>query len=608
MEQSSLDYLAKHFDAPGLSSPSQTDWQPAYHYPTSFVPALILNCLAGIKDAQEIRQKLSVLLLAQKSANWSFSYWLRDSKESRKFPYPDDLDDTFCALIGLYRHDPKLIDEAALARIVHLLLATEAAIGGPYRTWLASADSGEDWHDTNVAVNANIAHFLNLIGSTSPALVEYLDFKIMLGDYASAYYPTPFPVWYYLARICPSAARRKLRQDILAKEPANALQLALSISALRCLNTPSHILHAKQQQLIKLRLPNGSWPAAAYCLDPARNDQTYYHGSAVLTTAFAVEALATQPPSPKPEVKVHSKLQDEIIALARHDIGQLGPELQQQANAMLKAIINGDPKHRITLLPQAFAQSLVIPVTVSEQFYILLGLANLYGWMAYTIYDDFMDDEGRPPLLPVANFAMRSSVDYFRQALPEHTGFQKLVAQTFNSIDAANAWELAHCRSVTTLPRYGNRMKLAERSLGHGLTPIAVLLQSGQQLNAPPVKALQKAFRHYLIARQLDDDAHDWQDDFQNGHISYVVAEILRKAQPPKMQAEFWYHTLPKLCGTMQEHITTARRELATITLLKPDNIIVQLLDGLERSVQTTRTKQSQASKFLANYQQISKK
>jgi len=608
MQQSSLDYLAKHLDAAGSSSPSQTTWQPDYHYPTSFVPALVLNCLSGISEAQAIRQTLSTKLLAQKSANWSFNYWQRDSQAIKDFPYPDDLDDTFCALIGLYRHDPRLVDEAALARIVHLLLATEVAVGGPYRTWLASADSSDDWHDVDLAVNANTAYFLSLIGSASPPLLEYLELKIMLGNYASAYYPTSFPVWYYLARVCPAEARLKLRQDILAAEPANALQLALSICALRQLNAPAATVKTRQQQLVKQRLPDGSWPAAAYCLDPTRNGKKYYHGSASLTTAFALEALATKPASPKPKIKAHSQLQDQIVNQAQHDIEQLGPDLQNQALAALRATVVSDPKHHITLLPSAFAQSLTTPPAAKTQFYIDLGLANLYGWMAYTIYDDFMDDEGQPALLPVANFAMRSSVHYFRRAMPNHADFQKLVAHTFSVIDSANAWELAHCRSTTTLPHYGNRMKLAERSLGHSLTPVAVLLQAGMTLNSPSVRALQKAFCHYLIARQLDDDAHDWQVDFGNGHISYVVAQILRKAQPPKMQSEFWYHTLPQVCDTMRGHITAARRKLTKVPLLKSDNAIVQLLDGLETSIQSTLAKQSQASKFLASYQQISNK
>jgi hypothetical protein len=605
MRQSSLDYLAKQLDAPGSSSPSQTRWQPDYHYPTSFVPALTLNCLSGISEAQAVRQTLSTTLLSQRSVSWSFNYWQRDSRATKDFPYPDDLDDTFCALIGLYRHDPRLIDEAALAQIVHLLLATETAVGGPYRTWLAN---GDGWQDVDLAVNANIAYFLSLIGSSSPPLLDYLELQIMVGAYTSAYYPTPFPVWYYLARVCPVDARRKLQQDILATEPTNALQLALSICALRQLGAPVIIIKTRQQQLSSQQLLNGSWPAAAYCLDPARDGKKYHHGSAALTTAFALEALAIKRSVSPPKAKPTSKLQAQIIKQVGRDIEHLGTELQTHANSMLKQIVAGDPKHQITLLPYAFAQSLVTPPAANTQFYRNLGLANLYGWMAYTIYDDFIDDEGQPALLPVANFAMRSSVDYFRQALPDHTDFQSLVTQTFNAIDGANAWELAHCRSTTKLPRYGNRMKLAERSLGHSLTPIAVLLQSSQTLHSPSVRALHKAFRHYLIARQLDDDAHDWQVDFGNGHISYVVAEILRKAQPPKMQSEFWYHTLPQVCETMRGHITAARQELAKVPLLKSDNAIVQLLDGLETSVQSTLVKQSQASKFLASYQQISNK
>jgi hypothetical protein len=564
----------------------------------------MLQSLTEIEGAAPLREDICRLLLKARSPNWSFNYWLRDSPESQQFPYPDDLDDTFCALIGLYKHNPNLIDEAALARIVHLLLASETTVGGPYRTWLVKPDSPPEWLGVDVAVNANIAYFLQLIGSPSPPLLQYLAAKIMQGDYASDYYPNPVPIWYYLARVCPAGCRKKLRQDIEATRPTNALQLALSISALRQLGAP---VQRRQKTLRNLQSNDGSWPAAAFCLDPARDGQTYYHGSAALTTAFALEALVespkvtTKPASPIP------KLQGGIVEQARSDIEELGPDLRKQALLALERTLKSDPKHQITLLPYWVGQSLRKPPPADEQFYGTLGLANLFGWMAYTIYDDFLDDAGQPPQLPVANFALRSSVGYFRAALPNHAAFQHHVNQTFNIIDNANAWEQAHCRSVDKPPRYGARSKLAERSMGHVLTPVAVLLQAGQTLTSSDVVCFQKAFHHYLIARQLDDDMHDWQTDFTNGHVSYVVAEILRANASHNMQQQFWHHTLPRVCDVMNGHIVSARGALKQVKILKPDNVLAQLLDNLETSVQTTLTKQTQATKFLASYRQISK-
>src|SRR5882762_7259741 len=107
---------------------------------------------------------------------------------------------------------------------------------------------------------------------------------------------------------------------------------------------------------------------------------------------------------------------------------------------------------------------------------------------------------------------MRRSLALFFAALPKDHDFQAFVEQTFDTIDSANAWELAHCRfpaseqtiTITQLPDYGNLAKLAERSLGHTLSPLAILAASNVPIAAKDFTQTQKALRHYLIARQLN--------------------------------------------------------------------------------------------------------
>ena len=601
--QAGLDFLATQQRKDGGfasdSSPSPTAWQAKYNYQTSFVPSLILSCLAKIPQASKLRQNLSKFVLVQKSPGWSFNYWARTSSARRKFPYPDDLDDTFCALIGLHRHDPTIVDEKALVQIINLLIASETTAGGPYRTWL-TADP--EWQDIDIAVNTNIARFLALSGSPSPPLLSYLEAKIKAADYASDYYPTNFPVWYYLAPVCPAHYKSKLKQAIVAAPETNSLQQALALSALCQLKAAPASL---AKQLLDGQNPDGSWPAAAFCLDPSRKGKKHYHGAAALTTAFAIEALqAYQKPATNHQQPANTQatdLQQHIVKRAGFDLSLLAPDLRRSANTMLQKVLAADQDHKITLLPYYFSRSLVTPIATRPFFYQRLGLANLYGWLAYTIYDDFIDEEAAPGLLSVANWAMRLSLDNFRQALPHDHAFQTRVGQTFTVIDEANAWEVAHCRSLTKLPDYGKRPKLAERSLGHTLTPQAILRQAGYGLESRMVIALQQSMHHYLIARQLDDDAHDWQADLKKGHISYVVGQLLQD-DPQQAQQTFWHHTLPAVCTTMQDHLHLARIELAQCTALRPDNYVAQLLDGVEMSVKNTLNKQAQAARFLKAY------
>src|SRR5262249_4588918 len=148
---------------------------------TTFLPALILGAIGHLTDeqSQRVSGKLTTWLLDQKSPGWSFNYWATAAPERQRLPYPDDLDDTFCALIALYRHDSSLIDQAVLANVVNLLIAAETQVGGPYRPWLVKADTPKIWHDVDLAVNANIAGFLRLVAEPLPNLTQLLEQAII---------------------------------------------------------------------------------------------------------------------------------------------------------------------------------------------------------------------------------------------------------------------------------------------------------------------------------------------------------------------------------------------------------------------------------------------
>lgn len=132
-----------------------------------FPTCLILGALADV-DAYEIRTKAVAYLLQQKSEYWSYNYWERNSEESIQKPFPEDLDDTFCALAGIQLFDDQVIDGDALAKIVHLLTLAEQREGGPYYTWLTPSDADHVWKDVDVAVNSNVAFFYRYRRSSYP--------------------------------------------------------------------------------------------------------------------------------------------------------------------------------------------------------------------------------------------------------------------------------------------------------------------------------------------------------------------------------------------------------------------------------------------------------
>ncbi len=639
--KSGLAFLAKNQEADGsfisFSSASDRPFRRLRSWQTVFVPALMLTSLSSLDEsaALSIRKKLSNFLLAQKEDDWSFNYWSKSAPEYTSQPYPNDLDDTFCALVALYQHDAALINAAALAKIVKLLLATEAVVGGPYRTWLVPADSSKVWTDVDVAVNSNIAYFLSLTGNRLSKLDSLIEQSIAKSSFSSPYYPSQYAFIYYFARAYRGPMQKKLLSKIrrLQKETETDLDKALCLSA-RLQLGDTQGLRDFVGELLKGQRRDGSWPAAVFYADPVKNNKLYYNGAPALTTAFVLESLKQYKiGSIAGAAKETPKLQQTInmsritLDIAKQQCRGLNKELRLPTLETLKRIANSNNGFEITNVAWRFNQSLKKPAKLPDKFIETLGLANLYGWTAYTIYDDFLDGEGEPELISVANVALRRSLDCFSGVLPDNSKFQQFIRQTFDTIDGANAWELARCRfevkgsklMVGKTPDYGNSNKLAERSMGHALPLLAVLAAKGLEPADAAYRQTMRAFEHYLIARQLNDDAHDWVTDLQNGHITPVVAMLLTelKIKPReydmaeliyKARKQFWLTALQKVCQQMTHHVQLSRRCLSRSGLLKTHDVISELLDGIEESIKDTLVQQNQATDFLKHYNKKDKK
>lgn len=595
---------------------------------TTFAPVLMLRALCVVDGTEDIRRKLADWLLKQQSASGAFNYWPIDAAERHTRPYPDDLDDTACALASLYTHNPKLLDSVQLANMVRLLLAAETGVGGPYRTWLVGKNAPSEWQDVDLAVNANIQYLLQLVAEPLPKLHVFLAHKIATADFYSAYYPQSLIVAYFLCHTRLSReSTRQLKAYILRHKNngfwPSPLRTAWACTALSKLTNEPHDV---KQYLINSQLPNGSWPPECVWLDGKHGQQKNYAGSPALTTAFVLEALHCLQVPRKVEISPRkpNHLQpvfDEAIIAAKNQIDGWPVALRTSACAALHKLRQGETSHELVLLPYIFVKSLQNNPNLSDQFLIVLSLANIFGWMAYTIYDDLLDNHGKAASLPVANTAMRESLQYFQKALPNDLSFQQQVQIMFRRIDAANAWEAVHCRFetdehsilVSAVPKYPSATFLAERSIGHALTPLAILSAVGIAFSDPRSQRFLAGFRHYLAARQLNDDLHDWQEDLQSGQISYVVARLLCESKvqagkrslavlQPQLERQFWHVALSQLCAETSRQLTLSCQNFSESDLFQPSNMLLQLVARLEQSIANTRDEQKRAHDFLKQY------
>jgi hypothetical protein len=623
-----LAYLEKIQEADGsftsFSSASMRPFRRVRSWQTVFVPALMLASLAELPGAMPVRGKLAHFLLGQQDSSGAFNYWSRGAAEYRSMAYPNDLDDTFCALAALQRHDASLIDGAVLAKAIRLLLAAEAAVGGPYRTWLVPPDSAPIWTDVDPAVNSNIAYFLSLVSNRLPKLDDLMGAAIAADSYVSPYYPSGYAFVYYFARAYGGPHRGKLlaKARRLHAAAASDLDRAVSLTArLRLGDTRD--LDSAVSELLAGQRRDGSWPAAGFYADPVKNGKLYYNGAAALTTAFVLEALQLAGAARahrEPAARTRPQDGSAILSDARKQCRSLPADLRRTTLRSLAATLKSSNGGEITGLPHRFNRSLLRPLDPAPAGFLeRLSLANLFGWTAYTIYDDFLDEEGSPGLLPAANAAHRGALSNFSAALPDDAVFQALVKEVFDTIDGANAWEQAHCRWVPrggklvigTLPDYGDLAKLAERSLGHTLAPLAVLHAAGTDEEA--IGHTRRALAEYLIVRQLNDDLHDWQEDLEKGHITCVAARILSDLKLKRgshgisgllaaARPRFWHKTLPAVCAEMRRHIAAGRQAAQKAAIFKDTGVISQLFDGLEASIEDTLAKQRHAENFLKHY------
>lgn len=557
--------------------------------------ALTLSLLPAMGQLGPVRDLLATRLVKQLTAAW-----IQEGK----------LHHIFAVLNALWSYDPACITGEHLARTTQRLIVCEEAIGGPYRS------AGK----TTVAANVQIAIFMRQVAKPLPRVDAFLRSTIATSELTGSHNSAAWHVMqtapqlksrigqlYLLAKACsvPALAQHVIQawhKKMLQTPAGQALAMHL-LSDVLLASQKKAILHFVCQK----QQPDGLWPAEPlFKATPA---------CGFTTTAFIVKILATYRQSQ--QLHTLQQKQRAIARAAKQLFGARTEPLRSSALTMIDQLCLADKNYEITLLPHFFATALQTPAPCTQPQYITLGLANVCSWIAYTIYDDFLDGGAAPSQLPVANVAMRESLHCFRIVLPNEKAFHQYVARVFAAMDEANAWEVKYCRFdrhadtiiIHHIPKYGHGAMLAARSFAHALTPLAVLTKCMMHQNN---RYVETAFRHYLIAKQLNDDLHDWKHDLDAGQATYVVTAILRDMRvgpgmyslpslKSNMQKRFRHTTMPKICQGILRHTALSRQAFAASRLLQKTNNMYQLLDSLEQSVRQSLDQHNKAKTFEAN-------
>ncbi len=483
-------------------------------------------------------------------------------------------------------------------------------------------------------VNANIGYFLKLHNINLPLLQEYIENIIVSENYISRYYHIPEAIIYFISRFYSGPLTRNFCAFLLNRQNKdglweNDLLTSLATSSLLRAKTNKNLLTKAINHLEKIAIKN-VWHAYPLYIENNK-EKTIYNGAPVLTAAFALEALTLWDKaqnnitniSLQNKSKEMRNIQTTIINNIKDRLTFFPKETIYKTNTLLEMILTKDSNHQITLLPYFFSQTLRSSQLISKGLLITLGNINLYGWLAYMIYDNIMDHDGGPELLPIANLCLRELVSNYKEILPidAFNLFQRLM----DNMEKANARESIHCQlskekiiNKEKLTIYPKQL-LYEKSLPHAFGPIAILLSLDYTIDSKEIHFTLSFFKNYLAARQLHDDAHDWQEDLDKGFLNSVSIPLMYlyfkhnpnhislnfDTEKPNLQKLFWEEHIMIVAKEINKYIENAQTDLNKIkqlNLIKDLTYFQKLLSPLIKSVDQITSTKKDIRDFLTSF------
>lgn len=617
---------------PSLSFPGIVPADTVEERSTTFHTSLILCCLSTCKNyqqAQTIATKGVSFLLSEKSPAWSFNYWKKNSLEHASVRCPDDLDDSAAALAAIELWEPGRIDGTAMAAIVGNYITAETTPGGPYNTWIVRDFVGTSWEDTDIAVNAQSAYFLGQKNITLAGLHAYIDDAIVRNKYISKYYKK-LPIIYLIARSYRGKHAGRLMRALAAHNTPSlsALERAIWTSAFIRLGGDPSAARKEIGILVRTQEKDGGWPARAFFTEQVKDGIPWQSGSRALTAAFCLEAISLYEEAvlrrdAEKKLRKTERQCERLLGEARQRFSSSSSLIRRQFSGVAERVASKSAWTEIALLPKYFNDALEKKRRVSKKHVDTLSKANILGWIGYTICDKILDGEDVRGLLPMANICLREVTSMF-ELLPVDRQGHKEIRNVLDAIESANAWEYETCRMKTEngayvvpehIPEYP-RCTLAKKSLGHALGPMSVMLLSNSKGDA---RLVRRFFEHYLTARQLDDDAHDWLDDLENGFLNSASVHILRESKLnavtlPKdkemLREIFWDSVIDRVAAKMLSHVRSARTLLKRMSFLSDPSYLARLLAPIEQSARNAIKERNETRALMAasDFSEFSKK
>lgn len=600
---------------------------------TTFYSAAITLALeqSSASLATEIKNQAVSFLLHEAGPNYEYRYWTHD--QTHLPSYPPDLDDTLLAIAAIHSVDERLITGRCLAWLLRHLIAGEKKPGGPYRTWLFSPTKQDVWHDIDGVVNANIYYALTRLGINAPQLAEFCHTLVQEQRWHSPYYIGIWPTLYSLSRL---NIWKDMQTNWLAiwqdyiHSPNDTLSQALILSsALRTGYTDTGALRKLAAKVMRACADaNDTLENCAYIMERHGADTTELSGARGWTLAAMVESLELFKEKfyPQPKILTESiseQLYQQVTARTYERFSNLPETLRLPALQAVQNIITIDKRQEIGLAAYYANEYLNAPLAkrITEE----LGYLNMLGWLAYQIYDDWLDEGKSHSPLTIAQIAWRevggSFTSLCRGQIPLHNWVKSLL----DEVDIANGLDYATNR----LPQYTDGITLPAplpevqnmtycKSIGHALG-VGIVFALGTQARENTLEGITQFFRHYLTAKQLCDDIHDWEQDLIALRITPVIQLVLAqyKLEHPETESIklaqdltqlrqiFWNHSMPILLANASDHCTQAASWCRDLPWQTKPTFFLNGLQQVQNAIQRCRSEFFKTTEFINTYAAI---
>lgn len=277
---------------------------------------------------------------------------------------------------------------------------------------------------------------------------------------------------------------------------------------------------------------------------------------------------------------------------------------------------DGEISHITPIFFKSLKKEYASKISLSKKTLNDYSLANIYTWLAYSLIDNILDKDTDTSMLPFISIAQRKIMNKYISAGVDIG----LIEALFEEVDNANAKEQTLRRKIEvdigrnkviihTNNFLGTEKLLAEKSIAHALGPIHIsgLISTKHQAT------VKKAMRLYCSSRQLNDDLHDWMEDFANGQPTFVINCLLENLSVKKgsynytellerMKNIYWESVLELCCTKIQIDIQEAINLLESTILKTNSEFASSFLRPIADSAKEALHKHEFEKSFLKNF------